>query len=211
MNYRSLSTLLVTSMLVLAGCSTNTPGAAQPRNAEKDTSLSNSRPTNSSTHGTDLPIAGAPEVANPLTEIRSYKNNPCSVLTSQQLTTLGLPGPGEVRDGAFGPACVWEDNNSTAQVRIHWDLESGVGISAVYRERDDYKVFEPMQDVQGLPVVHTGTPVDQKVGLCSIVVGTSDQVAFRLGVGLSDGNSANPCRLARIVAKKMITTMKKGR
>lgn len=211
MNYRSLSTLLAMSMLVLAACSTNTPGTAQPRNEDNDVSLSDSRSANPSTHGSNLPVAGAPDVTNPLTGIKNYKHDPCSMLTSQQLTTLGLPDKGDSRDGAFGPVCYWEDNNSTAQVRIQWNLESGAGISAIYRGRDDYKIFEPMQDVQGFPVVHTGTPVDQKFDLCSIVVGTSNRVAFRLGVGLSDGNSADPCRMARRVAKMMIMTMKKGR
>ena len=86
------------------------------------------------------------------------------------------------------------------------------GISAMYEAEEDQKLafFEPMDEIDGYPAVAYGVLDNREDGECSVVIGTSDDIAFEIVLHLSAKNvgKKEPCETAAMVAGKVLQTMK---
>ena len=153
------------------------------------------------------------EVTNPLTNLKPYLQEPCSVLTGEQLDRLGLPGHEEPGDTPLGRECLWTNSDNGASAAINWDTKTRTGLSGTYDVRGKYAFFKPLAPIDGLPAVAYGTTDRREAGACSVAVGVNDEVIFQANITLSRQKTgeADPCKLARIVGKMMVTTMRQGR
>lgn len=191
---------------LLSGCTTTTAGNAT---SEGDAATSESPPGTSG----ELPTDGAPAVANPIDTSR-FERDSCLVLTSGQVGELGLVAPGEAVESAFGSECLWKNDSVGARARILILSEDRRGLSAVYaaEERGEWDYFDELPPIDGYPAVARGLSDDRAEGVCSVVVGASDEIAFVVAVTLSEGNRGkkDPCDVGVIVAGMALGTMKAG-
>ena len=90
--------------------------------------------------------------------------------------------------------------------------ENPYGVSAMYQAHEDEKLafFEPLEPVEGYPAVAYGVLDYRKDGECSVVTGTSDEIAFEIVLRLSAKNvgKKDPCDTAAMVAGMVVQTMK---
>jgi uncharacterized protein DUF3558 len=66
--------------------------------------------------------------------------------------------------------------------------------------------------IAGYPAVVTGNVDARAQGLCTVVVGVSDTIAFEVPITLSLANigQKDPCESAAVVAGMALETIKKG-
>ncbi|MFC4858932.1 DUF3558 family protein [Actinophytocola glycyrrhizae] len=88
------------------------------------------------------------------------------------------------------------------------------GLSAEYEAHADGRLgyFEELPPVEGLPAVARAAVDDRPNGICTVVVGASDEVAFEARVRLSRSNvgKKDPCVVAVDVAGEAVETMAAG-
>ncbi|GDY33095.1 DUF3558 domain-containing protein [Gandjariella thermophila] len=187
---------LVGAALVAAGCSsTTTPGSAQP-----------------TTSSAALP-AGTPNVAHPLDTTR-FQKDPCSLLTPTQLRQFNMGGAtGEVTPNApTGPACSWGNTDGPSKMSISAAiLTSGHGLVDVYSQKDTYRLFRPLPDIEGYPAA-IASSADPGSGYCSIVVGVTNELAVSTIVQIDNSSPdfSNPCPRNQQVATDVVQTLKGG-
>lgn len=194
------SLVLVTLVLVAAGCSTRQPGEA----------IARTPPSSSAGR------YGAPKVANPL-DATAFLAKPCTALTPAQLASLGLPGPGTPDTnspvaGSTGPSCGWKDSSQGKYTEVAFITGNQNGLADIYRGRstgqfDGYWV-ETM--VEGYPGVFKGFagPDPRKDGSCELDVGISDTLEFL--VVEQDRLAEKSCDRASLIASMVITTVRAG-
>ncbi|SFW90393.1 Protein of unknown function [Amycolatopsis australiensis] len=161
----------------------------------------------------EVPGPGVPKVAVPLDTDR-FKSAPCSALTAAQVTELfgreitakpDIEGPG-------GPGCSWDPvDGSRASVNVLFTTVDDLGLTSVYREQGKaYKFFQPLDPVDGYPVVAYGTSDARSTGRCSVAVGTSDRSTVDITIFQSQAKigTTDPCQVARTVAEKVVASLK---
>lgn len=200
--------------VVAAGCTSTSEGSPQPvpERPTSDTSTTTSSTENGGGGEDDLPVAGAPAVEDPL-DTEQFQQDPCRALTTTQTNALNVGSPGLLRDGGLGKACEFRGRaDRGALVEIASLDENPRGVSAVYEAHDDGKLafFEPKDPVEGHPAVAYGVLDYRKDGECSVVIGTSDEIAFEIVLHLSAKNvgKKDPCETAAMVAGMVVETMK---
>ncbi|WP_459717038.1 DUF3558 domain-containing protein [Actinophytocola sp. KF-1] len=206
------SVLLV--VFVAGGCTSTSEGSPQPV-PERPTSDTSTTTTSTESGGAGedaLPYAGAPAVRDPL-DTEQFQQDPCRALTTTQTDALNVGSPGLLRDGGLGMACEFRGRaDRGALVEVASLDENPRGVSAIYRAEEDGKLafFEPMDPVEGYPAVAYGVLDYRKDGECSVVIGTSDEIAFEIVLHLSSKNvgKKDPCDTAAMVAGKVLQTMK---
>jgi hypothetical protein len=113
-----------------------------------------------------------------------------------------------------GPSCGWDPaDGSGASVNVIFATVDDLGLTGVYRARGtNYKLFEPLEPIEGYPAVIYGTSDFRSKGLCSLAVGTSDRSTVDLTITQSRANvgKADPCQAAQTVASKVLTSLKGG-
>ncbi len=193
--------------LIVAGCTTVSPGEANPAS----TSAVSTTDSSSSTSGDGLPSNGAPKVNNPL-EVSRFEQDPCSILTAAQAGGLSLSASGKEEDGALGLDCKWRNEDSNSQVAIGFYTNDPRGLSGSYaaNEEGKYAYFKPLPPIEGYPAITTNRTDRRADGICFIEVGVSDQLSFHVDLQLSQINvgTRDPCETASIVAGKALQTMK---
>ncbi len=157
---------LVALALVAGSCSTRQSGEAIAQT---------SPPTTADRYG-------APKVANPL-DATAFLTKPCSVLSTSQLASLTLPGPGtpDTEGGIAkyaGPSCGWKDSLNGSYTDVAFMTGNRNGLADVYRGRaigrfDGYWVET---SVDGYPGVFKGIagPDHRKDGSCELDIGISE-------------------------------------
>jgi hypothetical protein len=199
--------------LVLASCSDPEKGEARPADTtEPAPATSDERPTTSSDSGEDdLPSNGAPKVENPI-DVSEFEQQPCRMLTDEQVRQAGLVPPGAPGEGAYAPACDWRNRESGANLNTQFGDPSRRGLSAGYaaNEAGKFDLWLELDPVDGFPAVAFGLRDLRQSGECTIMVGTSDEVTFQLSVELSEAKrgKADPCEAAAQVAALSLQTMK---
>lgn len=215
---RASATGVMTALIVVvvaAGCVSTTEGSPlpDPDNGGSSTSSSSSSDADEPETG-ELPYAGAPAVADPL-DTASFEQDPCRALTSAQADSLKVRFPGNLRDSSLGKACEFRVlSDRLALVEIASLDKNPFGVSAVYQAEEDGKleVFEPLEPIDGYPVVAYGALDRRDKGACSVVLGVSDEIAFEIALQQSHRNigKKDPCETAAMVAGKVLQTMKAG-
>jgi len=113
----------------------------------------------------------------------------------------------------FGKACEWNNPNDTGSVTVHFLDRNPYGLSAEYQAHKDGKaaLFEVLPPIEGYPAVATDVVDGRDQGLCTVVVGVSDEIAFEVPITQSQANigSKDPCQIAAMVAGMALETMKK--
>ncbi|MFC4858166.1 DUF3558 domain-containing protein [Actinophytocola glycyrrhizae] len=195
--------------VVAAGCVSSTEGSPLPSPGGAENEPSASAPSSS---GDQLPYAGAPAVADPL-DTELFQRDPCQALASDQAGTLELRYPGTLRDSSLGKACEFRVRaDRLALVEIASLDRNPYGVSAIYQAEKDGKLafFEPLEPIGGYPAVAYGALDERDAGACSVVIGTSDEIAFEVALQQSAGNvgKKDPCETGSMVAEMVLETMK---
>lgn len=148
--------------------------------------------------------SGAPSVPSPLptTQISS---NPCTALSADQVSQIGLAGAGTMRQGAVGPSCKWRSATSTLNsISLTPATTVNNGLNAIYANKAKNQYFQPTT-VNGYPAVYADTLDSRTQGDCSLWVGVTDQLSVAIMTSIGDGpNKSNPCPIAEKVATAMI-------
>jgi uncharacterized protein DUF3558 len=160
----------VVAMVAVAGCTSQTPGQAQP-SAAVDTTTSGS-PSSS-----DAP-SRAPTVAHPLDPTKLI-NEPCSALTSADLAELNIVNPinGGTHHNAGGVQCTWS-GDSGGGISIGWETVITDGLSDLYTKASTIAYWQPTT-VAGYPAAWGDAISDGRAqGDCIISVGVNDHLYF---------------------------------
>ncbi|MCU1685453.1 MAG: hypothetical protein JWQ81_6192 [Amycolatopsis sp.] len=207
--YGLTATALVVGAVLLSACSNSTvTGVANTPSAAP------SDPSSSSNAA--VPHSGAPKVQNPL-PAKVLGGSPCdTAFTAAQLTHfLGPTTPPKATTDQLGTACLWQNeagNGSGLSVGYQTKVHDGISLA--------YQTVEPtasrwvvLDSVQGYPAIgYVSQHVDPSAkDNCVIVVGISDELAYSISLGLSDGAIAqhkDACLSGRDVADAMMTNMK---
>ncbi len=167
----------------------------------------------------DKAFNGAPKVKSPL-DTTAYQKDPCKVLSSEQLKTAGLTGPG-TSVSTPEPSCLWKVPNAsgntggTLTITFLTNALPHEGIGSLYGSHayQAFKVFEPF-DIQGYPaVVYDLRKDDRNKGQCKLAVGVTDEIAYEVKNSLdapSTPGYADSCSGAKKAAEAALTTMKSG-
>lgn len=199
--------------LVLAGCSTGSPGQASPA-ATAPTDTFGQPPTSGAAH--QVPGYGAPPVDNPL-DITRYKQSPCTALTQAQIDGFLGPGvpPKTDLEAPAGPDCTWDKPGGThAGVAVIFTKITQDGLTAIYRNKGaTYPFFLPLDPVQGYPAVAYGSKDERSDrGRCHLAIGTNDHSTIDVAAYLGEQfiGKKDPCAAAHDVADAIITNIKGG-
>lgn len=150
-----------------------------------------------------------PAVTDPL-DLAAFRPQPCAVLTPAQLTTLGMPNPGQpsidTTEAKLRDYCTWlltagEDQVVVSMPKPHL---SDVDLAAAYESRDIYAYFEETT-VSGYPAVFAGVTDNRPAGGCDLSVGVTDGEVVNVAILVT---GADPCALATTVATEVIATLK---
>lgn len=195
------------SLIVVAGCTTTSEGTPLPGSTATSEAPSNEPSSD------DLPSDGAPKVEKPLDAGR-FEQNPCDALTPEDAQTLNLPPDGEQKGDSLGETCYWRNSQTRGALGLHFFSGDKRGLSSIYREakRDDFKYFEPTEDIEGHPAVAYFPDAEKPTITCAVAVGLSDQLAVAAQVDLSDANIGHkdPCEAAAQVAGMAMKTMQEA-
>lgn len=202
------------AIVLVASCTTTTPGQATSSPGDPpDTSTKTSTETTSDppSNSDDLPTAGAPEVDEPL-DTSKFQEDPCLSLTLEQSEGIfGFNGPGELSDGALGKSCDWRNRDTRSAGSISFLDKDPRGLSGEYEANEDgrWDVFEELPPIEGYPAVVRSVGDDRPNGICTVVVGASDEIAFQAWVRLSESNvgEKDPCDVAADIAGEAVKTM----
>ncbi|RSN44926.1 hypothetical protein DMC64_18765 [Amycolatopsis sp. WAC 04197] len=161
-----------------------------------------------------LPYADAPKVTDPL-PASLMQRSPCDVLTPAQLTSLftNEPEAHPARDTGIAQQCHWTDLSRGSSIGIQMLYAARDGLSQFYAKKQSNKLWEPLEPVQGYPVVAYGAnDTRQTLGDCSVLVGVADNAVFEVDVNVVDSKvgTVDPCADARMVADLAVTTLKSG-
>ncbi|WP_432849001.1 DUF3558 domain-containing protein [Amycolatopsis sp. CA-161197] len=182
----------VAGLALLTACSSG-GGAAQPSTPESPSSA----PSN----------ASGPKVPAPL-PTDALMNDPCSVLTADGATQVGLALPG-TKDTNDLAGCSWRSSgNSVNSVGITVVPQNTSGISDIYAQKDAQAYFTPVS-IDGYPGVFSAKTDLRPSGNCQLWVGVTDQLAVAATALISVGpNKNDPCSIAQKFANAMITQLK---
>lgn len=162
-----------------------------------------------------LPHSGAPKVAAPIADTSTWESDPCTMLSAEQIQSLGMKPPEPKReDQQTGPGCYWEfDAESVSGFSA--DIATaggGQGISNLYqhKEQGTAKVFEELPAIEGHPAVVAMAEDARGDGECSVAVGLRDDLV--MGVTMTADPSIeqgkDPCGWAVKLATAAVQTMK---
>lgn len=201
----------VLSVVVLSGCSEE-PEQGDPTGALPPTGT----PSSSQANTTGLPHSGAPKVANPIADTSRWEADPCSVLSADQISSLGLTPPQPQREDTpnAGVGCYWEFDSDSASGFVARFANAGArqGLSNLYKHKQlgNAKVFEELPPVDGFPAV-IAMPKDHRGdGECAVSVGLRDDLLFSADMTADPSipQGKDPCEWAAKVAALAVQTMK---
>ncbi|WP_233160234.1 DUF3558 domain-containing protein [Actinophytocola xanthii] len=188
---------------LVAACTTTAGGTP--------TSVTTSDAPTSATSG-EAPGEGAPPVENPL-DAGIFIEQPCTTLTQDQLSTLGVSRPGvPTTSGAVaeraGPYCTWLISEQGGAIGIGFITGNKNGLSDNYRAREEFAYFEPTT-VEGYPAVFSDRSDLRDSGSCSLFVGIADTLTI-LATETGQLDAQGACDRAKQVAAAAVTTMGGG-
>ncbi|CAM00169.1 uncharacterized protein DUF3558 [Saccharopolyspora erythraea NRRL 2338] len=161
-------------------------------------------------------LHGAPSVDKPL-ETGSLHQDPCRVLSPEQLVALGIAGAPQADSDVSGPSCEWDDiggppHYTVDSLRVTF-VVGGDGLKLSYARRDAYSYFRELPRVEGYPAIAAGsTPggTPEEEGTCELAVGVTDDLVVLTQVHLGNGSpsTGEPCGRAGQVATEVMKTIK---
>jgi hypothetical protein len=194
----ALTAAALCSVLVLPGCTTETPGNPSAMSTPA------APPSGDST--------SAPEVTKPL-DGSKFSADPCSTLNAVQLTGFGISNPGKKSSDNAGTTCHWDSGSAGATTgvaviftpSVTTGLSNAYALNAAGTYRGGY--FVPVE-VSGYPAAYNSLADDRSAGMCSLTVGISDQSIFSVFIQGRAGTDG--CKAAENVAEAVLQTMQGG-
>lgn len=193
---------------LLAGCSNFSGGNPVPTGDQ--TSVGS--PSDAPSGGGDLPSHGAPKVQNPL-DTTAFHQQPCQVLTDDQLRQLNLEAPGETGKGVGAPDCTWRNRSTGASLGMQFELANSQGLSTLYERREQNDLWIELPSIEGYPALAASTrDTRNQLGDCTVLVGVTDSLEFSVSGTLSNAKrgKADPCEATQLAANLVLQTLKKG-
>ncbi|MGH3972898.1 MAG: DUF3558 domain-containing protein [Pseudonocardiaceae bacterium] len=139
----------------------------------------------------------SPLVDNPR-DIRAYGDEPCDVLTTEQLKTFGFDLPPRSTETlpSGNKVCVWIDSGRNGELAAttypDWNI-----LERTYANRAALPVFQPFQ-LAGLPaVVHQ----PGAVATCDVTVGLAERQGLEIEFTDLRQPYEDPCGAARVAAE----------
>lgn len=208
MGLRKVGFVVAAVAMVAAGCAEKQVGSPY---LTPDATGTGTPSTSSSTRPTGSSGGSAPKINNPLDASR-YLGQPCAMLTPSQLQPFNLPAQGKPDTDSetaktVGPGCDWFNRDTGSGVAVTLLTGNKHGLSDTYQGRAQSKgYFEPIE-VDGYPAVFSSNVDDRGDGVCDLVVGISENLAFLSDVQDSQlGPKA--CDRAKQFASLVLKTMK---
>lgn len=205
-----IATVATALSVILVGCTTTANGNPAPgTQTNGGGESSESVPPSSGEPDQN----GAPRVTDPL-DADQFIADPCAALTVEQLSRFGITSPGEPdTEGAIateaGPSCVWQTAQEVpSTLGVGYLTGNENGLADMYGARDRYVYFEETT-VSGYPAVFRDTLDRRDIGTCTIAVGVSDSLYFRVSEQ-GDLDAVGACERAEQVAAAVIETMQGG-
>lgn len=147
-------------------------------------------------------------MTEPINDTAKFDSAPCTALTAAQLASIDKFADGKPGHGA-GSNCDWEGARVAFTITAVTDSD---GLSAVYQEKSNMGIFQPVDPIQGHPAVLYGVSNRLSKGQADLSVGINDHITYSVDVNVSNGpDMAQPDKLAEKIADLMITTMKSGK
>ncbi|MCE7008360.1 DUF3558 domain-containing protein [Kibdelosporangium philippinense] len=157
---------------------------------------------------------GAPPVRNAL-DVSKFLAQPCSTLTSSQLSTLNLVPPGAADTTSeiavhVGPGCIWRNSKINNRLGLTFMVGNENGLADFYRAHQDgdFQAYWIETEVDGYPAVFKDSYDYRPTGSCDLAVGISDTLTFRTNVQSNEGNKS--CDQAKQGALLILQTLKAG-
>jgi hypothetical protein len=207
-NHLISATVAVVILTLLQGCTTENGGNPAPATTS-GTQEDLDPPATSSAPAGGSQVT-APRVATPLKGDK-FTADPCSTLSTAQLTEFAIANPGEKTSNNDGTICNWQSGTSGQKTGIAVIFAPSVknGLSNAYslNSSGTYKdgYFEPTE-ISGYPAVYNDLSDQRASGTCNLTVGISDQSVF--GVVVQGRAGTDGCKAASNVAKAVLQTIK---
>ncbi|MCK2245250.1 MULTISPECIES: DUF3558 domain-containing protein [unclassified Crossiella] len=157
---------------------------------------------------------GAPPLTQPELDVRPFADDRCALLTSSQLTQLGIAVAGQPGDSPLGKRCRWNATDTPAKVDFFLNVNTQLGgLDQLYRLKSGFQWWEPLT-ISGYPaVIHDDIWLP---GGCQINVGVSPTVLLRVGLSVKSGAEQAhdynaPCPRGVAILEQAILTLKGGR
>jgi hypothetical protein len=157
---------------------------------------------------------GAPVVSSPIDASR-FVAQPCAALTSAQLQTLNLPGPGVPDTNSSvanysGPSCSWRNSEALSSAGVSFLTGTKNGLADIYRghAQGQFPGYWVETTVDDYPGVFAGLVDARKDGTCELGVGISDTLVVL--VDRHDQTGEKSCDQAKVAASMALKTIRGG-
>ncbi|WP_158880631.1 DUF3558 domain-containing protein [Amycolatopsis anabasis] len=198
------------ALLVLASCSRENPGKANPSGSASP-SENGSASSQVVPGKDDEGRSKAPVVQSPL-DGSKFIADPCLSLTQSQLQRFEVSQQGQRSEDQNGVGCRWRfgsEGATSAAVSYLPKVENGLSNLYALNDsgfwRDGY--FEPTE-VEGYPAVYNSVADQRAQGSCGMAVGINDRLMF--SVLISDRPGRDVCKAAGNFATAVVQTIKGG-
>lgn len=161
--------------------------------------------------GNGVPRDGAPPVPEPINNIARWQESPCDLLSSAQLARHGFNPHRTTPTDDGGPGCHYS-LLGVIEVRTTIFADIPGGLTRLYAERSEFKLFEPIEPLKTHPAVMADLDDQRKNGRCVIFVGLTDELAYRTIVEAAPTSrpGKNPCKFAADLTVLALHAMKAG-
>ncbi|MGW4126604.1 DUF3558 domain-containing protein [Amycolatopsis japonica] len=191
-----LTIAALSSMALLGGCSdqkTDTPPTSAPTS-------------------TGLPSNGAPAVADPITNTAQFESDPCTVIPSAEIESVGgKVERSEQEELTMGKACAWIFAKGANTVSAGLVAGNKDGLSSLYAQNatGGLTTFKPVEQVAGYPAVVYANG-GEGPGTCTLAVGVRNDLVYTVIPRLGSDHPlySDPCGMATKVAAAAIKHLK---
>ncbi|WP_083920477.1 DUF3558 domain-containing protein [Amycolatopsis decaplanina] len=192
-----LTIAALSSMALLGGCS--------------DQKASTPTPTSVPT-STGLPSNGAPAVANPITNTAQFESDPCTVIPSAEVESVGgKVERSEQEELTMGKACAWIFAKGANTVSAGLVAGNKDGLSSLYAQNaaGGLTTFKPVEQVAGYPAVVYANG-GEGPGTCTLAVGVRNDLVYTVipRLGSDHPSHSDPCGMATKIAASAIKHLK---
>jgi len=197
---------------LLAGCNNGDSGSSHK--SSKPAPLEQTSGMETTNHqGVDEWPSDVPKITDPI-DLDSWSDNPCDILTNEQLGNLTInsnPKPGHTK---AGPNCTWGDLTDDG-INIGGSL--GVSITStipgLYKNNNlgKYAYFDPIT-INDYPAVFFGRADDRNHGGCGIAIALEPSHTYVINLRLHEDYPRynKPCSVLEDVSTMAVDTMTQG-
>ncbi|GGN13335.1 hypothetical protein GCM10011609_62240 [Lentzea pudingi] len=189
-------TVLLTAVLAsvaLAGCTGNQTGGNPTTAAPTGDGQTSSQPT-SDASGTDLSIT-------------KFVSDPCGILTTSQVATLGSVQAPQAGTAELGPNCVWDGTDPIKNSTYEISVSKGKDFEAQVGNVKNNGVFVDKK-LDGIRVISTDQ-TDGSIGCLTLIrASKTDSVAVQISSATDERATKKPCPETERVAQLIITNLK---